>query len=120
MYNGIIYKITCLENNSFLFGSTKNLRNYKVSDEVKLKISLTTKGRKKSEEWKSKLCIPILQFSLNNEFIKEWKSAKEIGLNFNVDSTSFIQCCKHKQKTAYGFIWKYKDKTLQKTKYRIK
>lgn len=74
----------------------------------------------KVEEWKSKLCIPILQFSLNNEFIKEWKSAKEIGLNFNVDSTSFIQCCKHKQKTAYGFIWKYKDKTLQKTKYRIK
>ena len=103
-----------------LLSKIKKAKNYKVSDEVKLKISLTTKGRKKSEEWKSKLCIPILQFSLNNEFIKEWKSAKEIGLNFNVDSTSFIQCCKHKQKTAYGFIWKYKDKTLQKTKYRIK
>jgi len=52
---------------------------------------------------------PILQYDLNENFIKEWESAVEANkfLGFN---KSHISCCaKGKRKTAMGFIWRYKS-----------
>lgn len=103
-----------------LLSKVKKAKCYKMPNETKLKLSLATKGRPKSEDWKKKISIPINQYDLNNKFIKEWDSAKSIGDFFNVDSTTFIRCCKQKQKTAYGFKWQYKDETLQKKKYILK
>jgi group I intron endonuclease len=103
-----------------LLSKVKKAKCHKMPNEIKLKLSLATKGRPKSEEWKKKISIPIIQYNLNNEFIKEWDSAKSIGEFFNVDSTTFIRCCKKKQKTAYGYKWQYKDEKLQKNKYILK
>lgn len=54
--------------------------------------------------------IPVLCFNKDNQLIKEYNSineaAKELGLS---NGSSIIQCCKGKQKTAKGYIWKYKD-----------
>ncbi len=48
--------------------------------------------------------IKIQQFTLNNEFIKEWNSIKEIKKHFNL---GFIQaCCNGNRKIAYNYIWK--------------
>ena len=50
--------------------------------------------------------IPILQYDLDGNFIREWPSATDVG----IEVKSFIcKCLKGKKPTAYGFIWKYKE-----------
>ena len=48
---------------------------------------------------------PVLQYDLNGNFIKEWPSATDVGKEAN---DNICKCLKGKQKSAYGFIWKYK------------
>ena len=50
--------------------------------------------------------IPILQYTLDGEFIREWHSATDIGIE--VKST-ICNCLKGRYKTAYGYLWKYKE-----------
>lgn len=55
---------------------------------------------------------PIVQLSLNNEFIREFSCVGEIIKNNNKYSQGNIRsCCKGRYKTAYGYIWKYKEDT---------
>lgn len=51
---------------------------------------------------------PILQFNINGEFIKEWDCANRIQIELGFESSSIGRVCKGKQKTAYGFKWRYK------------
>jgi group I intron endonuclease len=53
----------------------------------------------------------VLQYDLNNNFIKEWPSFSEAARYFNIDSTGIMNCCKGKQKTAAGFKWILKTLT---------
>lgn len=53
--------------------------------------------------------VPILQFDLNGSFIKEWAAVIEIQRELGVNSTNVIACCRGKQKTCGGFIWKHKE-----------
>jgi hypothetical protein len=48
----------------------------------------------------------VLQYDLDGNFIKEWESASEAERNIGGDIKA---CCNNKQKTAAGFIWKYKN-----------
>jgi hypothetical protein len=52
--------------------------------------------------------IPILQFDLNNKFIKEWYSQTDVSKELNLNISSLNACLKGIQKTAGNFIWKYK------------
>jgi hypothetical protein len=53
---------------------------------------------------------PVLQFSKNGNFIKEWTSASEFQKHNNIIGKGNIgSCCKGKLKTAYGFTWKFKN-----------
>ena len=56
-----------------------------------------------------KLSVPVIQYDLNNNFIKEWKSAKEASL-FGFDKSSIAGCCRGRTKKHGGFVWKYKNK----------
>lgn len=49
---------------------------------------------------------PILQFDLDGNFIREWECAADVG---KVAVKSINNCLKGRTKTAYGFIWKYKE-----------
>ena len=49
---------------------------------------------------------PILQFTLDGEFVREWSSATDVGKEV---STHICNCLKGRKKSAYGFIWKYKN-----------
>ena len=49
---------------------------------------------------------PILQFDLDGNFICEWPSATDVGKE--VQST-ICNCLNGRYKTAYGYIWKYKN-----------
>lgn len=52
---------------------------------------------------------PVLQYDLNNKFIQEWESIKKAENYYNISKNTISQCCKKLQKTAGGFIWKYKE-----------
>lgn len=51
---------------------------------------------------------PILQFTLNGDFVKEWSSSKEIERT-KPFGTCARQCCHGRYTYAYGYIWKYKE-----------
>lgn len=57
-----------------------------------------------------KSCIPIIQYSINGDFIKEWKSTKEASNELNIPSCNITACLKNypHHKSAGGFKWKYK------------
>lgn len=49
---------------------------------------------------------PILQYSLDGEFIREWECAADVGREVK---SLICQCLKGRYKTACGFVWKYKE-----------
>lgn len=49
---------------------------------------------------------PILQYSKEGEFIKEWSSASDVQF---VNRKSIVECLSGRNKTAGGFVWKYKQ-----------
>lgn len=106
--------------------------------ETRLKMSNSAKGKKKSEETKKKMSIhrynnpltpflgkkipkeilderansrkiPIIQYSLDMEFIKEWKSAVDIFNETGISRGNIASCCKLKRKNSAGFIWRHKN-----------
>jgi hypothetical protein len=50
---------------------------------------------------------PILQFSLNGEFIKKWNSLQEIEDIYHINHTCISNCCSGKIKKSHNFIWIY-------------
>ncbi|MCK9445976.1 GIY-YIG nuclease family protein [bacterium] len=57
---------------------------------------------------RSKTRKPIIQYDLNNNFIKEWDSAKSATTYLGKRDGSLSCCLKNKVKKMYGYIWKYK------------
>ena len=51
--------------------------------------------------------IPILQYTLDGEFIKEWSSATDVGREVQ---SHICDCLNGRQKTAYGYLWRYKER----------
>lgn len=69
--------------------------------------------RRRSEIMKGK-CIngilskPVLQFTLEGEFVAEYPSTMEIQRKLGFRNSSISNCCCGRAKTAYKYIWKYK------------
>ena len=59
----------------------------------------------RSAEKRSK---PVLQYTKDGKFVKEWKSARDIERNLGYNSGYISSCCNGKFKSAYRFVWKYK------------
>lgn len=49
----------------------------------------------------------VLQYSKDNNFIKEWRSIIEASKNLNIKSSNICDCCLKNRKTAGGYVWKY-------------
>lgn len=100
-----------------------------VSAETRKKMSEWQIGRKMSEEAKSKMrvaklgriisektrqvasdlhSIPILQLDLEENLIKEWKSAAEAANILNLNAGHIRTCCRGERKTHGKFKWKNK------------
>jgi hypothetical protein len=69
-------------------------------------------GLKHSEEWKKILSKPILQFSLDGEFLDEYPSVKEAAEKTGIVKQNISSNLTGKYKTAGGFLWRYKDPLL--------
>ena len=91
----------------------------KISEGLKGHIS-PNKGKKQSKETcdkKSKSMMgvmnkSILQYDLQDNFIKEWSSISEayLSLNKKITNGCINLACKGKIKTAFGYKWEYKNK----------
>ena len=85
--------------------STGNKKPKPFTDEHKINMGIA----------KRKIAIPVLMFDLNDNFIKEWESKgqaaewikKETNKTSNLTS-QIKDCILGRQKTAFGFKWKYK------------
>lgn len=63
--------------------------------------------QKNAEEANAKT---VLQFTKENIFVKEYVSCVEAGKQFGTNNKSVIaNACRGISKTAYGFVWKYKE-----------
>ena len=109
-------------------GGTLGLR---MSDETKNKISESLKGR---QAWNKGIKMPprkqtsdvgrkntsgekrnttgsrakkVIQYDLDCNFIRIWSSMSEASRILNIDHACISDCCRGKQKTAGGFIWRY-------------
>ena len=51
----------------------------------------------------------VLQFTKYGELILEWTSTREIERQLGYKNQAISNCCNGKLKSAYGFIWKYKQ-----------
>ena len=52
---------------------------------------------------------PVLQFTKDGEFVKEWRSSSEIEMNLGYSKCNISKCCNGRYKSAYDYIWKFKD-----------
>jgi hypothetical protein len=52
--------------------------------------------------------VPILQYDINNNFVKEWNSAALASEKLNIKVASICNVLKNRAKTAGGFVWQYK------------
>lgn len=68
----------------------------------------TVTRRRQLSNTNGKLSKPVLQYSLDGTFIKEWKSTMDIKRNLGFCQSYISECCRGKYAYAYGYIWKYK------------
>ena len=85
------------------------------TEESKKKISEKQKGKKLSEETRRKMSKAringkqskkVLQYTLDDEFVREWSSIAECSRN-GYAGGNICKCCQGKRKSAYGFKWCY-------------
>jgi group I intron endonuclease len=102
------------------------------TDETKLKISKTKKNSqrtesqklaslkrvgtkiKKTEEWikhnAESIKKPIIQYTIDGEFIREWKSAKDVELELGLSRKNLSCNLRGKSLSAFNYVWRYKNK----------
>ena len=56
-----------------------------------------------------KISKPVLQFTLDGIFVKEYPSAHQVERELGFYQGNIVNCCNGKRKTAHGFKWKYKN-----------
>ena len=69
-------------------------------------------GSKRSEETKENMRnsakkIPVVQYDLDQNKIKEWISATEASKVLKITRAHITNCCTGNRKTCGGYIWKY-------------
>lgn len=87
------------------------------SAETRAKISASHKGKKswnKGKHYylgtKTSLSKAVLQFNLDGTFVKEWPYISLATRTLGINPSGLSECLHGRQKSAGGFIWKYKNK----------
>jgi group I intron endonuclease len=80
-------------------------------EEVRYKISKSNKGKEVTIKTRNKIAKTkyksVNQYSLDNQFIKNFQSIKHASEALNVGRDSIYGCCTGKYKQGGGFIWQY-------------
>ena len=75
-------------------------RNIKVGKASKKRML----GKFGKDSYKS---LPVIQYTRTGELIRKWDCISEIEREIGIKHQDISKCCKGKQKTAGGFVWKY-------------
>lgn len=54
----------------------------------------------------------VSQYSLVGDFIKKYEAINIAAKELSVSETAISRCCKNKQRTAGGYLWRYGDEIL--------
>lgn len=86
-------------------------KSYNIKHAYKKGLIKISNERKKllGESMRKRFSIKILQYDLNNNFIKEWNSAHDVQKELGINNANIIQVCKGKRNQAGGYIWKYSE-----------
>lgn len=90
-----------------LKGRTMSHKGKPFSEEHKAKIKATRgflKNRKNT--WQNE---PVLQYDLDGNLLREFASQTEATYFIGTKGDGVGACCRGKQKTAYGYVWKFKN-----------
>lgn len=60
-------------------------------------------------KYRNSRCKRVVQKNKQNQIIKEWLSAGEVAKQLNYSPSVIYGCCEGTLKSAYGFIWEYKE-----------
>lgn len=70
-------------------------------------------GKKHSADTKQLISeirsIPVVQLDCDGNLVAEYKSAKDAARRSGITAGNIGMCCKKKNKTAGGFVWRYKN-----------
>ena len=80
----------------------------KIGGKISGKISGKILGKKYGAINGKKCSIPILQFSKDWTFVKEWPSVREAERQLGISHSNICKCLKGRLKSAGGFVWRYK------------
>lgn len=93
-------------------------KGHKMSEEAKRKMSESRKGRKLSlsEEAKRKineahiraLSKPVVQYTLDGAFVREFPSLASASSAVSVTDDAIGKCCKGITRSSGGYIWRWK------------
>ena len=98
--------------NIVIFNEDGSVNNEKTSIEWVTRKENNDYGTRNERAGKAntngKCSKPVLQFTLDGEFLREWPSTKEIERQLGFNNSVVGRCCRGKIKSAYGFRWEYK------------
>lgn len=76
--------------------SHKRAPRKKHTESTKIKVSKNSHNKR-----------VVIQYNLNGRALKVWSSITDIVNTLNFQQASISRCCQGKQKTSYGFVFKY-------------
>ena len=85
-----------------------NEKHYKSGSERNKKISKSNVGRKNTHITILR-SISVVQLDKQSNYIQEFESGVKAGESLNKPSSAISECCSGKRKSAYGYIWMYKE-----------
>lgn len=103
-YAGYIWSLSKELSQERIFLANNPIKRTKESKE---RMSISAKNRIDNK-------IPIMQYDLEGNFIKEWESAAEAGRIVGISNGQICDALKGNWPQAKGFIWKYKNEINQK------
>ena len=86
--------------------SPTTVRNYLLNYENYSVKESNSRGGKLAQAKNNLHSTIVYQYDLNNNFIKEWPSKKEVQRQLKISPSSIAKVCQGERKTAGGFIWK--------------
>lgn len=97
--------------------SMPQLSKYFNVSEKKIFNELKIYNIKKEEGWwldkiANQYKKTVLQYDLNGKLIGEWEGLVDIENELGYNKTNIANCCRNIIKTSQGYIWRYKDETI--------
>lgn len=63
---------------------------------------------KRNEKHSEKMCMPVCKYTLDGEFVEEYKSAKDAGIKNGLWQGNISKVCNGIINKTGGFVWRYK------------